>query len=124
VLQFAPSTYYAARSRPSSARTVRDDGLRGEIGRVFEENYSVYGADKVWTQLNREGIGVARCTVERLMRQMGPWRGLDDVECATLEYIDWFNDRRLHSSTDMTPPAEFENRRHRQTTLAPEPVTQ
>jgi putative transposase len=279
VLQFAPSTYYAARSRPSSARAVRDDELRGEIGRVFEENYCAYGADKVWTQLNREGIGVARCTVERLMRQMGlrgttrgrtwtrttvagsedrprdlvdrqfrapapnrlwvadltyvkthagwvyvafvidvysrfvvgwqastslrtdlaldalemaiwarrdqdlgdlvhhsdhgvqylsiryterlaqagavasvgsrgdsydnalaesfnglyktelirrhgPWRGLDDVEFATLEYIDWFNHRRLHSSTGMIPPAEHEDRHHRQTTPAPEPVTQ
>jgi putative transposase len=50
---------------------VRDAQLEREIRRVHEANYSVYGADKVWAQLNREGIGVARCTVERLMRRMG-----------------------------------------------------
>jgi putative transposase len=60
-----------ARKRPPSARAVRDDYLRDEIARVHAENLSVYGADKVWAQLNREGIGVARCTVERLMREMG-----------------------------------------------------
>lgn len=272
VLQVAPSTYYAARSRPPSARAVRDSELVGEIRRVHAENYSVYGADKVWTQLNREGTRVARCTVERLMRQeglrgavrgrtwtrttiagedrpadlvdrqfrapapnrlwvadltyvkthtgwvyvafvidvfsrfvvgwqastslrtdlaldalemaiwsrrdhdldglvhhsdrgvqylairyserlaragavasvgsrgdsydnalaesfnglyktelirrQGPWRGLDDVEFATLEYIDWFNHRRLHSHLGMTPPAEFENTHYRHTLTA------
>jgi putative transposase len=71
VLQFAPATYYAARSRPPSARAHRDEALRPEIRRVFEENFAVYGADKVWTQLKREGIRVARCTVERLMRDLG-----------------------------------------------------
>jgi len=44
-----------------------------------------------------------------LIRHCGPWRGLDDVEHATLEYIDWFNHRRLHGQLDMLPPAEFEN---------------
>jgi putative transposase len=280
VLQIAPSTYYAARSRPPSTRAVRDAELGPEIRRVFAENYSVYGADKVWAQLNREGTRVARCTVERLMRQLGlrgatrgktwtvttlagdetsrpadlverdfrapapnrlwvadltyvkthsgwvyvafvidvhsrfvvgwqasrslrtdlaldalemaiwarrdhdldglvhhsdrgvqylairyterlaqagavtsvgsrgdsydnalaesfnglyktelirrhgPWRGLDDVEFATLEYIDWFNHRRLHSHTHMTPPAEFEDHHNRQTTTATEATTQ
>jgi putative transposase len=71
VLQFAPSTYYAAKKRPPSARQVRDDQLKIEIRRVHEDNYGVYGADKVWRQLNREGIRVGRCRVERLMRQMG-----------------------------------------------------
>jgi putative transposase len=71
VLQFAPATYYAARARPPSARAVRDEALRPEIVRVFDENRRVYGADKVWTQLNREGHRVARCTVERLMRDQG-----------------------------------------------------
>jgi putative transposase len=278
VLQVAPSTYYAARSRPPSERAVRDAELVGEIGRVHAENYSVYGADKVWAQLNREGIRVARCTVERLMRQQGlrgavrgktwvrttltggedrpadlverqfrapepnrlwvadltyvkthsgwvyvafvidvysrfvvgwqastslrtdlaldalemaiwarrhhdldglvhhsdrgvqylairyterlaqagavasvgsrgdsydnalaesfnglyktelirrrgPWRGLDDVEFATLEYIDWFNHRRLHGEIGMIPPAELERAHYRQTP-ATEPVTQ
>ena len=70
-MQFAPSTYYAARSRPPSARKLHDEELKAEIARVHEENRRVYGADKVWTQLNREGIKVARCTVERLMRELG-----------------------------------------------------
>jgi putative transposase len=252
---------------------VRDAELRTQIRRVFAENYSVYGADKVWAKLNREGIGVARCTVERLMRQMGlrgavrgrtlmrttqasgqerpadlvdrafrapapnrlwvadltyvkthsgwvyvafvidvysrfvvgwqaarslrtdlaldalemaiwarrghdlaglvhhsdrgvqylsiryterlaqagavasvgscgdsydnamaesfhglyktelirrrgPWRGLDDVEFATLEYLDWFNHRRLHGEIGMIPPAQAEDRHYRQTVTA------
>ena len=70
-VQIAPSTYYAARSRPPSARAARDAVLLVEIARVHRENYSVYGARKVWTQLNREGHQVARCTVERLMRRLG-----------------------------------------------------
>lgn len=280
VLQVAPSTYYAARARPPSARAQRDAELMPEIARVFAENYSVYGADKVWAQLNREGTQVARCTVERLMRQLGlrgatrgktwtattltgdeatrpadlvdrdfrapapnrlwvadltyvkthsgwvyvafvidvfsrmvvgwqtsrslrtdlaldalemaiwarrdgdldglvhhsdrgvqylairyserlaqagavtsvgsrgdsydnalaesfnglyktelirrhgPWRGLDDVEFATLEYIDWFNHRRLHTQTGMVPPAEFEAHHYRQTVTATTAATQ
>jgi putative transposase len=71
VLQFAPATYYAARGRPPSARAQRDEVLASEIERVWTENRRVYGADKVWRQLNREGIRVARCTVERLMRLNG-----------------------------------------------------
>jgi putative transposase len=67
----APSTYYAAKSRPPSARAVRDGQLKAEITRVWKENYEVYGADKVWLELNRQGISVARCTVERLMRGLG-----------------------------------------------------
>ena len=67
----APSTYYAFKARPPSTRAVRDEELKLEITRVYEENLFVYGADKVWTQLNREGITVARCTVERLMRHLG-----------------------------------------------------
>src|SRR5207248_8672818 len=51
-------------------RAVRDEYLLGEIARVHAENLSVYGADEVWAQLNREGIRVARCTVERLMCQL------------------------------------------------------
>ena len=71
VLQVAPSSYYAAISRPPSARRRRDEGLKAEIRRVWDEHRQVYGADKVWAQLNREGIAVARCTVERLMRALG-----------------------------------------------------
>lgn len=75
VLQVAPSTYYATKMRTPSQRDVRDRWLNGEIRRVHAANYGVYGAPKVWRQLNREGISVARCTVERLMRQEG-LRGL------------------------------------------------
>lgn len=70
-LQFAPQTYYAATDRPPSPRRQRDERLNVEIRRVFDEHRQVYGADKAWTQLNREGWGVARCTVERLMRELG-----------------------------------------------------
>lgn len=76
VLPIAPSTYYAHRTRaenPScrSNRAKRDDELRGHVRRVFDENFAVYGAAKVWRQLKREGISTARCTVERLMREQG-----------------------------------------------------
>lgn len=71
VVQLAPSTYWSAKRRPPSARSLRDEELKPEILRVFEENFGVYGAPKVWAQLNREGIRVARCTVERLMRSLG-----------------------------------------------------
>ncbi len=263
-LQVAPSSYYAAISRPVSARRRRDETLRAAIRRAWDGHRRVYGADKVWAQLRREGTPVARCTVERLMRALGvrgavrgktsvrttigdetssrpldlvarqfrapapnrlwvadltyvkthsgwvyvafvvdvcsrfvvgwqasrslrtdlaldalemalwarravrldglihhsdrgvqylalryterlaeagavpsvgsrgdsydnalaesfnglykaelihhagPWRGLDDVEYATLEYVDWFNHRRLHGELGMLPPAEFE----------------
>jgi putative transposase len=65
------SGYYAARSRPPSARAVRDAVLEKEIARVFKESGDRYGARKVRDQLAREGIGAARCTVERLMRRLG-----------------------------------------------------
>jgi putative transposase len=71
VLQLAPSSYYAAGRRPPSARQQRDAQLQAAIRRVWDEHHQVYGADKVWAQLNREGTRVARCTVERLMRGLG-----------------------------------------------------
>jgi putative transposase len=71
VLPIAPSTYYAARHRPPSARRRRDTELKAEIARVHAEHFGVYGARKLWRQLHREGIGVARCTVERLMGELG-----------------------------------------------------
>lgn len=70
-LQVAPSTYWSAKRRPVCARSIRDEVLKTEITRVHRENFGVYGAPKIWAQLNREGIGVARCTVERLMRDLG-----------------------------------------------------
>ncbi len=75
-LPIAPSTYYEQKAREADLsrlpdRAVRDAQLREEIERVWKEHFGVYGVRKVWRQLIREEIGVARCTVERLMRQMG-----------------------------------------------------
>jgi putative transposase len=70
-LRIAPSTYYAALTRSPSARAVRDEELMEMIGKVYRENYSVYGARKVWWQLRRDGVAVGRGRVERLMRRMG-----------------------------------------------------
>jgi putative transposase len=67
----APSTYYATKSRPTCDRMIRDAELLPQIRRVHADNYGVYGARKVWHQLHREGIAVARCTVERLMKADG-----------------------------------------------------
>ena len=76
VLPIAPSTYHehvAQRRDPArlSARTQQDLALKPEIARVFAENFAVYGVRKIWRQLMREGFQVARCTVRRLMREMG-----------------------------------------------------
>ncbi len=76
VMPIALSTYYEHRARRLDPerrpeRLKRDDELGVEIGRVWDENFHVYGAQKVWKQLKREQIVVARCTVERLMRTMG-----------------------------------------------------
>jgi putative transposase len=76
VLQIAPSGYrrYAAQQRNPAlrcARSQRDEALIPHIERVWQANMQVYGADKVWMQMKREGITVARCTVERLMRRLG-----------------------------------------------------
>ena len=72
-LAFAPSTYYAVKARQAKppARALRDAELLVEIRRVHEATKRLYGAEKVWWQLRREGIEVARCTVERLMRKDG-----------------------------------------------------
>jgi putative transposase len=75
VLEIAPSTYHAharRRSQPETAppRVKRDVELMQEIQRVFDENFQVYGVRKVWRQLQREGLDVARCTVARLMKKM------------------------------------------------------
>ena len=76
LLRVAPSAYWRHAARqldPSlrSARARRDEFLMPHIQRVWQANFQVYGADKVWRQLQREGIQVARCTVERLMRRLG-----------------------------------------------------
>lgn len=76
MLPIAPSTYYdhaAKRRDPTrrSARAKRDAALKVEVRRVFEANFRVYGVRKIWRQLQREGFNVARCSVARLMRQIG-----------------------------------------------------
>ena len=76
VLPIAPSTYYEQKLREQEpdrrpARAIRDEELKPQVQRVFDENFRVYGADKVWKQLNREAVRVARCTVERLMAALG-----------------------------------------------------
>ena len=75
-MQIAPSCYrrHAARQRNPelrSTRAKRDEDLTAQVQRVWHANMQVYGADKVWRQMNREGIPVARCTVERLMKDLG-----------------------------------------------------
>jgi putative transposase len=81
-VRIAPSTYYEYLCREPTSREQRDEVLKVEIARVHRENFGVYGARKVWLQLNREIAGgtmptlqgvdyVARCTVERLMRELG-----------------------------------------------------
>ncbi|MFJ3941846.1 IS3 family transposase [Streptomyces parvus] len=71
--KIAPSTYYAHKKRlqTPSARSVRDEELKERIQDVYTSNYRVYGARKIWHELNRQGHAVARCTVERLMRELG-----------------------------------------------------
>ncbi|WP_405911171.1 IS3 family transposase [Streptomyces sp. NBC_00828] len=69
----APSTHYAHKQRQESpsARSWRDTELKDLIKEIFDANYRVYGARKIWRELNRQGHAVARCTVERLMREPG-----------------------------------------------------
>jgi putative transposase len=79
VLPIAPSTYFEQKAREVDPRRLpgrlaRERELRLEIERVWKENQSVYGARKVWKRLRREGFEGARCTVERLMAEMGPIR--------------------------------------------------
>ena len=75
-MPIAPSTYFDHRAKQAdpaklSARVRRDAALRPTISRVFERNHKIYGARKVWLQMKREGVSIARYTVERLMRSMG-----------------------------------------------------
>jgi putative transposase len=71
VLQVAPSTYYAAKRRPPSRRAAEDAVLKERIRAVSAAHYGVYGAEKVWRQLGREGVRVGRDRVARLMRELG-----------------------------------------------------
>ena len=73
--KIAPTTYYEHRTRTPSKRQLRDEELKPKIAKVHADNYGVYGARKVWLALNRERVAgtppIARCTVERLMRELG-----------------------------------------------------
>jgi putative transposase len=96
--KIAPNTYWTAKKRPPSARKVRDEYLKGKIARVWQENMDgVYGADKVWAQLNREGIRVARCTIERLMREMG----LSGARRGRAYKVTTRHDERQHRPADL-----------------------
>ncbi len=88
VVPIAPSTYYAHKPRqadPSrlAARRQRDTWLSAQIRRVWDANFQVYGVHKIWRQLTREGIRVARCTVARLMREMGLEDAVRGRRCTT-----------------------------------------
>lgn len=92
-LPIAPSTYYEHKACEIKAerlprRARRDQALKPEIQRVWTENFQVYGARKVWRQLKREGFGVARCTVERLMGVLGP------AGCGTRQALQDHDSRR------------------------------
>jgi putative transposase len=76
VLGIAPSADYVHRQRQADAarqstRAQRDAVLHDDITRIYDANHAVYGVRKVWRQLQRDGVAVARCTVERLMRAAG-----------------------------------------------------
>ena len=95
--KIAPNTYWVAKKRPPSARALRDEELKPQITRVHCENLDVYGADKVWTQLNREGTRVARCTVERLMVDLG----LSGVRRGKAYKVTTRSDERQHRPNDL-----------------------
>ena len=95
--KIAPNTYWTAKKRPPSKRALRDEDLKVQITRVHEENLDVYGADKVWTQLNREGTRVARCTVERLMSDLG----LSGVRRGKAYKVTTRSDERQHRPNDL-----------------------
>jgi putative transposase len=95
--KIAPNTYWVAKKRPPSRRSARDAELRLDVARVHRQNLDVYGAQKVWAQLNREGTRVARCTVERLMRQMG----LSGVRRGRAYKVTTHPDLRQHRPADL-----------------------
>jgi putative transposase len=95
--KIAPNTYWTAKRRAPSARAVRDEYLKAQIARVHADNLEVYGADKVWAQLNREGIRVARCTVERLMRELG----LSGARRGKAFKVTTRSDERQHRPADL-----------------------
>ncbi|MGF7151890.1 transposase InsO family protein [Sphingomonas zeicaulis] len=128
-LAIAPSSYHEHATRLAdpakrSARARRDDDMCEQIRRVHEASFGLYGSRKVWHQLRREGLHVAKCTVERLMRSMAEtinglykaeviwrqrsWPSASAVEMATLSWVDWYNNHRLFGPLGYIPPAEAE----------------
>jgi putative transposase len=95
--KIAPNTYWVSKKRSPSARALRDEELKVQILRVHNENLDVYGADKVWSQLNREGTRVARCTVERLMGDLG----LSGVRRGRAYKVTTRSDDRQHRPNDL-----------------------
>ena len=104
----APSTYYAAKTRPASARALDDAGLAPIIAKIHRDNYRVYGARKVWHQLIRDGHTVARCTVERLMRVNG-LRGVSRAKTprTTVPAKDSFPEDRVNRSFTAVAPNQL-----------------
>ena len=103
-LPIAPSTFYEHKAREANEdrlpqRKKRDRELSIDIQRVWKENFCVYGARKIWLQMNREAIRVARCTVERLMRQLGLHGAVRGRCCKT-----------TMSNTTLDHPADLVNR--------------
>jgi len=97
-LQFAPSTYYAARSRPPCARDLRDEALKVEIKRVYDASFDgCYGVKKVWKQLNHEQVRVANCTVRRLMKA----EGLSGVRRGRQFKLTTISDENQHRPSDL-----------------------
>jgi putative transposase len=97
-LQFAPSTYYAAKSRPPCARDVRDATMKIEIKRVYDASFDgCYGVKKVWKQLNHEKIRIANCTVRRLMRA----QGLTGVRRGRQFKLTTITDENQHRPSDL-----------------------
>ena len=105
-LQVAPSTYYAAKKRQPSARALRDAFLKNVLFVLWSTNRKVYGAHKLWKAARRAiGLYKTECVY-------GPdacgWDDVSHLELATLSWVHWFNEERLHGYCGYIPPAEFE----------------
>ena len=109
-----PSTYHehvAQRRDPLrlSARARRDLALKPEIARVFAENFAL-GRKRRQQLRQRHGRDINSLYKAKVIHRRGPWRSFEAVEYATLEWVDWFNNRRLLEPIGNIPPAEAEER--------------
>jgi transposase InsO family protein len=128
ILRQASATAEVSGAAKLPGQTRCDAILMPEIQRLYEANYSVYGVCKVWRQLKREGVGVTWCIIERLMKALqirGVTRGKSvrttriskaetpqDVELATLKWVDWYSNHRLMERTEYISPIEAERAYH------------